>query len=92
MNTITVDLKIQELSSIIPMIMHDNEQIELGLSAEIRPGEKVDYYEGPYEFTPGTNAQTIAIDHLMATEDIVITPIPNNYGLITYNGATITVS
>lgn len=54
--------------------------------------ENVNYYEGDYEFTPSQQQQTISIADLMARQDIVIEPIPNNYGLITYDGSTITVS
>lgn len=49
-------------------------------------------YEGDYEFTPTSETQTVAIEGLMARQDIVINPIPSNYGLITWNGSTITVS
>ena len=52
----------------------------------------VDRYEGSYDFTPSEEEQTIAIDHKMATQDITIQPIPTNYGLITWNGTTLTVS
>lgn len=49
-------------------------------------------YEGPYEVTPGEEEQTLETDALYMTGDITIKPIPNNYGLITYDGSTITVS
>lgn len=49
-------------------------------------------YEGDYEFTPSSSAQTIAIKNLMATDDIIINPIPNNYGLIGWNGSFLTVT
>lgn len=49
-------------------------------------------YDGDYTFTPTQTEQTIQIKDLMAREDITIEAIPNNYGLITYNGSTITVS
>ncbi len=49
-------------------------------------------YEGPYEFTPTQEAQTVLIENELAEQNITINPIPNNYGLITYNGSTITVS
>ena len=52
----------------------------------------VDTYAGPYEYTPTEDTQTIAISHKMATENIVINPIPFNYGLVTWNGSTLTVS
>lgn len=53
---------------------------------------EVDYYTGSYEFTPSANTQTIEIDRLTASQNITINPIPSNYGLITWNGSTLTVS
>lgn len=49
-------------------------------------------YDGEYEFTPTINTQVIEIEHLEARQNITINPIPQNYGLITYNGTTIRVS
>ena len=49
-------------------------------------------YEGSYEITPSAEAQTIQTKNLRMTDDLVINPIPNNYGLITWNGSTLTVS
>lgn len=49
-------------------------------------------FEGDYEYTPSGETQTIEINGLRAIADIVINPIPSNYGLITWNGSTITVS
>ena len=49
-------------------------------------------YEGEYEFTPMQEQQVIQIAGKSASQDIIINPIPNNYGLITYNGSFITVS
>ena len=49
-------------------------------------------FDGPYEFTPTNEAQTIPIMDHVATGDIIINPIPSNYGLITWNGSVITVS
>ena len=52
----------------------------------------VDEYSGPYEFTPGNAPQVIEIANKKATADITIGPIPDNYGLITWDGSTLTVS
>lgn len=51
-----------------------------------------DEYTGSYEFTPTTETQTISIQYKIATQNITINPIPSNYGLITWDGATLTVS
>lgn len=49
-------------------------------------------YDGPYEVTPGASAVTLETNGMAMAGDIVINPIPSNYGLITWNGSTITVS
>ena len=49
-------------------------------------------YPGPYEVTPTQYTQTLATSGLMMEQDVTINPIPNNYGLITWNGAVLTVS
>lgn len=49
-------------------------------------------YEGPTEITPSAETQTLETSNLYLNENITINPIPNNYGLITWNGTVITVS
>lgn len=51
-----------------------------------------DYYTGPTTFTPTAEVQEIETQGLTIPENITINPIPNNYGLITWNGSTLTVS
>ena len=50
------------------------------------------YFDGAYEITPKTETQTISIKGKTALEDIVVNPIPSNYGLITWDGSRLTVS
>ena len=52
----------------------------------------VDEYSGPYEFPPGNAPQVVEIANKKATADITIGPISDNYGLITWDGSTLTVS
>lgn len=54
--------------------------------------EVADPFEGDYEYTPSEETQTIQIAGKSAYQNITINPIPSNYGLITWNGATLTVS
>lgn len=63
-------------------------------SAAISPGNGrgAAPYTGPYTFTPSGQAQTIEIGGLIAQENIQIEAVPNNYGLITWDGSTLTVS
>lgn len=49
-------------------------------------------FQGEYEYTPTQNEQVIEIEGLRATQNITVNPIPSNYGLITWNGSTLTVS
>lgn len=51
----------------------------------------VPQYSGPYEFTPGDEAQTVQIARKMATQNITIHPVPSNYGKISWNGSVLTV-
>lgn len=53
---------------------------------------QVEEYHGTYEVTPAATAQVLPTDGLLAVADIVINPIPSNYGLVTWNGSTLTVS
>lgn len=79
---IRVNMRLLSEETIIPMTY----------TSAVQFIENVNWYEGDYEFTPSQQQQTISIADLMARQDIVIDPIPNNYGLITYDGSTITVS
>ena len=51
-----------------------------------------DPYTGEYTVTPSTETQVIHTNNLRMTDDITVNPIPSNYGLITWDGSTITVS
>ena len=48
-------------------------------------------FTGSYEYTPTDETQTISIGGKRATSNIVINPIPNNYGKVTWNGTYLTV-
>ena len=49
-------------------------------------------YTGGTNITPSTSEQVLNTADKVVTRNIVINPIPSNYGLITWNGATLTVS
>lgn len=51
-----------------------------------------DPYTGAYEVTPSEETQTLETENKRMTGNVTINPIPNNYGLITWNGSIITVS
>lgn len=49
-------------------------------------------YEGEYAVTPGAEAQVLETRGLRMTGNVIVNPIPQNYGLITWDGSTLTVS
>jgi hypothetical protein len=72
---------------------------EANLGAEfkdvIRVPELVDRepYQGDYTITPKPQQQTLLTRDKLMQEDLIINPIPKEYGLVTYdNRKTITVS
>lgn len=50
------------------------------------------HYHGETEFVPTQAYQTVHTAGLLVDTDIVIDPIPSNYGKITWNGIALTVS
>lgn len=49
-------------------------------------------YEGAYEVTPSRQTQVLPTALKNLSQNIVVNPIPSNYGLVTWNGSTLTVS
>lgn len=49
-------------------------------------------YEGEYDITPTNTAQVFSTEGKRCPHNFIVEPIPQNYGLITYNGSTIIVS
>lgn len=52
----------------------------------------VQTYTGEYEVTPSSETQTLNTAEMRMTRAVTINPIPQNYGLITWNGSFLTVS
>ena len=51
-----------------------------------------DPYTGSYEVTPSSETQTLSTKYLRMTDDVVINPVPSNYGLVTWDGTVITIT
>ena len=56
---------------------------------EISGGE---IYDGDYVITPTNEDQTFPTYGKLMARDLVVEKIPSNYGLISWNGAVLTVS
>lgn len=65
---------------------------EENLDVNYGPGVFISDYDGPYSVTPSAEEQTLSTRNKTLESDITINPIPSNYGLITWDGTTITVS
>lgn len=64
------------------------------LSGSLTIGGRATYerYDGEYEVIPSTEEQVLETANKRMTQNVVIKPIPNNYGLITWDGSSLTVS
>ena len=51
-----------------------------------------DTYKGSYNVTPSNIVQILHTEGLVMNDDVTIEKIPDNYGLITWNGTVLTVS
>lgn len=90
--TIIVPVTLTESRTIVPIQLEDDNQlIPMSYTAPIQIIQGVDWYDGSYDFIPTEQAQTIQISDKTARANIIIEPIPSNYGRITYNGSTILV-
>ena len=49
-------------------------------------------YGGAYEVTPSREAQTLATASRTLSQNVVVNPIPSNYGLIEWDGSKLRVS
>lgn len=89
---IQVELNVEESTRRYAMSVAENSvQVSFGVSTQIVTSTVPDY-DGPYDFTPSSELQTIETIGFRMTDNVTINPIPNNYGLITWNGSIITVS
>lgn len=80
-----------ELSSSIQLVFNlaDKQSIEFKLETPSTIG--VTTYEGSYEVTPSAETQTLSTRHRYMLDDIIINPIPSDYGHIVYDGSKILV-
>ena len=88
MSDVKMDVIFQQEEAFICDFTEDS-SFEVSFGGEsFRPEQ----YDGNSEVTPTTITQTLETKGKLVVENITIKPIPNNYGLITWNGSTLTVS
>lgn len=89
---ITVDMTVAESEQQFQMSVSESDISVLLEVLTAVVSSNIPDYEGSYTVTPTSESQTIPTANKRMVHDFVIDPIPSNYGLITYNGSTITVS
>lgn len=67
-------------------------QDETAFSVSMGEAYMPESYTGSVDITPTNTVQVLATQGKVLDTNLIIEPIPNNYGLITYNGSYITVS
>ena len=67
------------------------EKVVLGLPV-VKEYIDTDPYEGEYEVIPSMETQILQTEGKRMLHDVVVDPIPSNYGLITWDGSVLTVS
>ena len=72
--------------------LHGGLSGQIGLGGSLSITSTVPPYDGPYEVTPGAEAQTLETANKRCGENIVVKPIPSNYGLVTWNGSYLVIS
>lgn len=75
----------------VKLKVSDPDSVKLNVSAPII-AETVPSYEGEYRVTPQTNAVILETFGKRMLHNVIVDPIPSNYGLVTWNGRTLTIS
>lgn len=80
-----------------------NIEVDFGINEQFGvsfdDGFQVDYsqmheagdYTGEYTFTPSNETQEIETADKTLTQNIIINPIPSNYGLVSYDGSILSI-
>ena len=89
--TIPVSLDVESSPVHLPLQVEDGNEIDLDLETGIvyRTG---DIYPGEATVIPSEETQILQTAGFQMPRNVTIEPIPQNYGLITWNGSVITVS
>lgn len=83
-----IRLKVQDTKATLKVYNEDTASFTASEGVPIYPND----YRGSYVVTPTQETQVLETNRLMMTNNVTINPIPSNYGLITWNGSTLTVS
>ena len=88
----TVNLNVCESSNIVELSVLDTGGVSLSVENVRNIYIERPEYQGEYTVTPGAVAQILETNGKRMTSNVTVGAIPNNYGLITWNGSVLTVS
>lgn len=88
---IVVDLILDESKTVYDFSIENDNEIELSSDVTISVGS-VPIYTGDYVVTPSDESIVLNTKNLELIENVVVNPIPSNYGKIGWNGVFLTVT
>ena len=89
---IRIDITVAESEQQFDLsVAETNIPIQIDVETPVVAGIEKEY-EGEYDITPTNTAQVFSTEGKRCPHNFIVEPIPQNYGLITYNGSTIIVS
>lgn len=91
MNTIPVSLTVSQTDYALQVSVDEGVSADLTMDVAIQLVNG-DTYEGDYTVTPTQATQVLPTEGLVMTQNLTVDPIPQNYGLITWDGSVLTVS
>lgn len=74
------------------LIENEKREREISLIQEKETSGNYPNYAGKYEITPSLETQTLETAYRVLTSNVVIAPIPSNYGKISYDGSTLYIT
>ena len=61
-------------------------EVDFGEVQEVsKDGGNYPHYSGPYEIEPAAQEQILKTRDKITTQDIIVKPVPKEYGLVSYN-------
>lgn len=90
-NPIVLDMDVTE-PQVIPMTVSEaggSISMTVGVSINLVAGQ---HYQGATTVTPTQEQQILLTQGKVVDANIIVEPIPSNYGLITWNGSVLRIS
>lgn len=90
MNQVTIPLRVSTDGDYTVEVSGGG-NVNLGMDTTVTAAI-LEHYDGPYTVEPGSGPQTLNTLGKVMDYNVVVSAVPQQYGLITWNGSTLTVS